>query len=421
MEQLKQDKKCPYCSRGLPEDAVFCPYCTRIINRRTAVKPLLPWRQLLLIVLALLAVPAAAAVFWYGSRARVYDEGGAELLYSLNGTEYRILVGWMNDPFYGAETVYQPVAEQDIPYTFPQCLFINDPASGSNLKDEFMAQVERADAQFVRTEDGKYPWTCDKPTPRPDYTPEAALTASIHFSAWSGEGDLVWELEMKNGDLLRLHQKLIAQPYQVLRFTPEDTPMSTIEELQALMDSIPDRLTTRFDAVEIELPPVRYEGGLRTELSNLTLYGSEDEAGNRTTFTGTVQLACPNRGMSYFHDIDFLGSGEGIGVSASARLHLTGCRTAGWRTGVLAYGEYTWVNLQDCVVEDNEIGFHFNAAGTNVSHTIYDGNLFRHNGTAVLLESIPTDVSLSFPGTRFEDNGTDIDNRCGQSVELDEN
>ena len=28
--------------------------------------------------------------------------------------------------------------------------------------------------------------------------------------------------------------------------------------------------------------------------------------------------------------------------------------------------------------------------------------------------------SLKFPGTRFQNNGTDIDNRCGHALELDE-
>ncbi len=422
MQQMSQVKKCPRCGEALPEEAVFCPYCARSVNRRKQVN--LPWhmpRKALYGALLLLAAAAGLISLWVYTRPKVYDAGGAEILYSLNGTGYRVLVGWINDPFHGAETVYQPAPEQDILYTFPQCLFITDPASGANLKDEFMAQVEQAAARFVRTEDKDCPWTCDEPVPRPEYTPEAALTASIHFTAWSGEGALVWEVKMKNGDTLRLHQKFVAQPYQVLYFTPENTPMNTIEELQSLMDSIPERLTSEFDTVEVKLPPVKYEGGLRVEGFDLTLCGSEDAEGNRTTFTGPVQVLGETSGIIYCEDIDITGPGAGTGVSASGRLHLTGCRVAGWRTGVLAYGEGVWINLQNCVVEDNETGFHFNGTGVNVSHPVYNDNLFRRNGTAVLLESVPTDVTLSFPGTRFEDNGTDIDNRCGQPLELDEN
>ena len=50
----------------------------------------------------------------------------------------------------------------------------------------------------------------------------------------------------------------------------------------------------------------------------------------------------------------------------------------------------------------------------------YMGDVFRNNGTAVLLERVPTRESLSFPDTVFSGNGTDIDNRCGQELDLSE-
>ena len=40
------------------------------------------------------------------------------------------------------------------------------------------------------------------------------------------------------------------------------------------------------------------------------------------------------------------------------------------------------------------------------------------NDTAVLLEDVPSDEPLNFQGCRFTDNGVDIDNRCGQPVEI---
>ena len=194
--------------------------------------------------------------------------------------------------------------------------------------------------------------------------------------------------------------------------------METIEELQALIDRIPSQLTDEFMSVEITLPAVRYEGGLMVDGYNVTLLGSQDDAGNRTTFTGTVHTTGKDQGISCFENISFVGPGEGVGVSASARLHLTNCRIAGWRTGVLAYGNQVWVNLRACTVEDNQVGLHFNATGANVSRSIYDGNLFQQNGTAVLLERVPSIESISFPGCRFTENGTDIDNRCGQAVDI---
>lgn len=83
----------------------------------------------------------------------------------------------------------------------------------------------------------------------------------------------------------------------------------------------------------------------------------------------------------------------------------------------VGYGT-TWVNAMDCRFEDNQVGFCFNAEGTVVTHTQYANNEFFHNGTAVLLKSVPAESPLSFPGSVFEDNDTDIDNRCGREVNI---
>ena len=84
---------------------------------------------------------------------------------------------------------------------------------------------------------------------------------------------------------------------------------------------------------------------------------------------------------------------------------------------MLTYGP-TWVNAMDCRFEDNQVGFRFNAEGTVVTHTQYANNEFFHNGTAVLLKSVPAESPLSFPGSVFEDNDTDIANRCGREVNI---
>ena len=42
------------------------------------------------------------------------------------------------------------------------------------------------------------------------------------------------------------------------------------------------------------------------------------------------------------------------------------------------------------------------------------------NGIAVLLKQVPNKLTLNFPGCRFTGNGADIDNRCGQELNLSE-
>ena len=122
--------------------------------------------------------------------------------------------------------------------------------------------------------------------------------------------------------------------------------------------------------------------------------------------------------LFFFDNISFTGPGSGTGLSASARVHLTDCRVAGWDTGVLAHTN-AWVNIDNSIIEDNTVGFHFNAETGSPSDTQFQDNIFRDNTAAVLLEQVPNQVSLKFPGSRFEGNGQDIDNRCGQPLELE--
>lgn len=414
-------KVCPHCSTSIHEKASFCPYCAKSINNRTEVKiPRHISGRVIRNTLIAAVVLALALSGWLYTRPKVYDNGTAEVLYTDKDGTYQIVVGWSNDQFHGADQVFQPVEDSDTLHTFPLCMHVNYPSSGVNAKEEFMAKVERVTTRVTQLEDSEYPWETDEPVPRPEYIPEAALVSSIHFKAWSTAAELVWTVEMKNGDIIRLRETLTVEPHPVYRYYPEDTPMETAEELQALADQfLPAPEDNGFAYYEIHLPPITYEGGLVLNGQNVHLYGSTDGAGNRTTFTDTVQVLTQDSDICYIEGVNFAGDGAGIGVSASARLFLIDCQVSGWRTGVLCYG-YSWVSLDSCIVEDNSIGLHFNAIGDNITNSRFFDNIFRGNDTAVLLESVPTDTALSFPGTRFERNGADIDNRCGHETDISE-
>ena len=64
------------------------------------------------------------------------------------------------------------------------------------------------------------------------------------------------------------------------------------------------------------------------------------------------------------------------------------------------------------------MGFHFNASQSNVSHSLFTGNHFTENDTAILWEGTPVDMTISFHESVFAHNGTDIDNRNGQSIDI---
>ena len=84
---------------------------------------------------------------------------------------------------------------------------------------------------------------------------------------------------------------------------------------------------------------------------------------------------------------------------------------------MLGYGD-AWANVIGCTLVNNETGFHFNSEEGAASHSMYNDNRFVDNGTAVLLERVPTDLALDFRGSLFSGNGTDIDNLCRQPIDI---
>lgn len=219
---------------------------------------------------------------------------------------------------------------------------------------------------------------------------------------------------MKNGDTITLRQTYEVTPIPVYDYYPEEHPMDTAEELQALIDSISGQVEEAA-VVNLHLPPVTYEGGVTIQDWNLNLYGSTDGAGNRTTFTGPVRALAPYSNITYFYDMDFVGDG-GTGLSGSAPFRATNCTFTGWDTAVLAYGT-SWANVIGCTFRNNGIGFHFDSDGEYANHSMYNDNLFEGNEVAVQLDSVPTDVALNFQGSVFRDNGQDIVNTCDQPLD----
>lgn len=413
------EKKCPNCGAELPEGASFCPHCAQSINERTEPAPPRPFpRKAVYAIIAVIVVAAVALGIWLTNRPKTY-EGGAEILYQNQDGEYQIVLGWMNDRYSPANDVYQPVAMRDMAYVFPMCLFVNEVGSGVDKGAEFMEKVERYHTEFVGQEEAQDPWYSDNTGPRPEYVQGAALVTSVHFTAYSSpEAELVWTIEMKNGDVIQGRQTMHCQPYPLYEYYPEDAPMGTIEELQALVDEIDATIDDDNAEINLYLPPVTYDGGLVIEGNAINLYGSGEGEG-RTTFTDTVRLCPEGTPVLYVEDIDFVGDSSSVGVSTNARVFLLDCAISGWKTGILPYGDHTWVTVQDCALEGNTTGFHFIGTGNNVTSSIFTGNRFLDNSTALLLESIPTnDLTLDLSGCVFSNNEVDIDNRCDQSLDV---
>lgn len=408
-------KRCPHCGAQLPNEAAFCPHCAASIHPRTEVKPPrpMPGRALRNALMALLIL-AIGLTSWLCTRPKVYDNGTAEIIYTDNDGSYQLLLNYFGDRFQSM-TDYSEELEEGTTSNKPSRLFVNHVDTGVNAKEVFLRKVEAINVELLRGGDSLEPWQYTQPQAS-DYDLEAASRSILTYTDRSGDMELRWTIRMKNGDTIRLYQRMALGVVPTRHFYPEDVPMDTMDDLQALVDQVNETITSDV-IVYIHLPAVTYEGSLLLEQRSMNLIGSEGPDGARTTFTGTLQATAQNGYICQFQNLCFTGDGEGVGVSASARINFNHCQFTGWRTGVLCYGS-SWVNIKDSVFEDNAVGFHFNSTSDNRNDHMYSGNLFRRNGTAVLLESVPSDQPLYFEGARFSRNGTDIDNRCGQKVDI---
>ena len=406
---------CPKCGADLPPEASFCPYCAESFNPRTELRPPQPGHRRLLrrALLALILLSAGVGLYLAGL-PRVYD-GLGEVVYTDQDGTYQLVLAH-------PENRYQPVssleqdAEPGVEYRFPVQLYINHMDSGADAGQLFLQKVAQVTAEVTPPREGAGTIACTEPAPH-DAFPGAALVTLIDYVVQEDfSSQVLWTLTMDNGDVIHLRRDYQFQLIQTLDYYPEEYPMETMGELQAMVDHIESTVDLP-TVVNLYLPPVTYEGDLVVEERPINLYGTT-AGGRRTTFTGSLRLDVDsNQLITYLQGIDFRGSGQGIAVSAAARVWAEDCAFTGWQTGLLGYGG-AWVNAIDCQFEDNEVGFHFNSTGTSVSHTMYNDNLFRDNGTAVLLQNVPTDVALNFQDSVFSGNGTDIDNRCEQPLDI---
>lgn len=416
---MDPQKVCPHCGAALHPEASFCPRCAQSIQPRKEVSPPrhMPRRALygaLLIFLA--AVLVLAATVWAQTRPKTYESDTGELDYH----GYQLLLTQ------GREVEPVPLASFhamiDYAYRTPAPLYAISLEDGSMAPDAFLEEVASVTA-VISSPDSLASITCTEPEVKSEYYPEAAFLSLVDFIL-KGPGnctaELLYTITMKNGDVIHMGQTYTLESISIYTYTAQDVPMNTIEELQALVDKASKEIG-EYDQIHLYLPAVTYAGGLEIGERFVRLYGSVGPDGQRTTFTDTTRVSSP-QGVSEFQDIAFLGSGQGVGVevSGTTRFLLTNCRVSGWETGFQAV-DSAWIDADGCIFADNRVGLRFDSADTPmVSDNYYTGNTFQNNGTAVLLEHVGSDVSLCFPGTRFTGNGTDIDNRCSQEVDLSE-
>ena len=412
-------KQCPFCGAPLPEEAAFCPRCAKSINRRSKNKPPRSFPARLLQRLLLCCLTAVLALgIWFRISPKTYD-GLGEITYTDSDGTYQLLSNVSSDRYYPMTEIHQDAGDQES-YRFPLRLYINHRDTGADAGGMFLQKVESAELEIRQPGQSPKPVTASQPFSSDDI-PGAALVSSIDFSRLSaGPIELVWVLHMDNSDTIRIRSNLVITPVRTYQYDAGNADLSDSQALQALIDRLAEE-TGRKDTVNIELPPVTYEEPitLHSRAFNLTGTQSGDQ---RTTFTAGILVEAPDEAddwISRITGIDFIGSGSGIAISASNRVRTQNCYFSNWKTALLAYGN-AWINTMDCEFENNETGLYYNVTGGLHDDNRFTGNTFRSNQTAVVLENVATDVRMDFGGCLFEGNQTDIDNRCNQSVNIQE-
>lgn len=408
-------RPCPHCGVSLRSDAAFCPFCAENIRPRQTVKvPSHLWRKGLryAVILAVLAL-LTAAVYNYVT-PNVYEAWG-ELTYTLEGNDYHLAVTFRND---GApEAEYTVQVEEDGRYDRDAKLFITHVDTGVDAGQMFNQQIVSAYVQVTQPEDSPSPVTWLQPAFANDPATEGLLHSVLNFTGESqGPVELQWHIGMKNGDTIILRQKLNLATVDSLHYYPEDFPMDTIEELQALVEQIQAEVPLP-TVVHLHLPPVAYEGGLTIDGRTINLYGSLGEHNMRTTFLGPVVYKPEQDPQGFIQFIDFRGGGSGTGLTVEADCHVEDCGFSGWDTGLLIGGE-DWADPVGCLFEDNSVGFRFDSGGSYVNANRFEGNAFLDNGTAVELLRVPGTKTLYFDGCRFAGNDTDLSNPAGHPVNI---
>ena len=406
-------KRCPHCRAELPEEASFCPHCAQSVNQRAEPIPPRPLpRKLLYRVIAVALVAAVALGVWLVNQPKTY-EGVGEVIYTDADGTYQLLLKQNDGDRFTPVTQVTDSPEEGAACSLSLYLRINHRDTGADAAGVFLPKVDAISVESVQDPDSPGPWTCS-PAWISRTNPEIEVFSELSCTAESGDAQQVWTLTMKNGDTIVLRMPIHLDPVPVYHYYPEDAPMDTAEDLQALADRV-DRTVEGGAAVYFHLPAVTYEGEL-TLPRPVNLCGNTEGEG-RTVFRGGVRVPEIGGRILTFDNVDFVGDGAGCAVSAADRVHLRNCTFTGWETGVLAHGP-AWVNARDCRFADNGVGLHFNAKGVLPTYTQFTGSKFTGNGTAVLLERVPGEVTLGFPQCLFSGNTTDIDNRCGQSLDI---
>lgn len=433
-DMTKTDKKCPHCGAPLAQDASFCPRCTATLAQRRVIA--LPRaghrRSRWLLLAAVIAAAAAAVVLWLSRPGDTPPEDTAgkedaaqaaadpylaacQTYYTgADGREYHVFtavtpsIEGRTDPVgYRSELI--PAGGT---VDFPATVMVEDAVTQDYAAEDFAALLDSWDVSVTAPEGVSRVklWDAEEETPESP----ALLYRRLWADPTCTHSEVVWTPRMKSGDVLHLTMTVEFEEQQALRITPEDAPLETAQELQALLD----RLAEEYNAdtsITVELPDVTYDAPVSVGCA-VTLKGSGTAFAAPVTVT---PLSDTERCHAYvrFSEVSFEGDGSGTGVTARAPTYLENCRVTGWDVGALAVNG-GWVYLHGGYIGGNGVGARYDSAYSN-SYTYTIRRIdFLNNTTALELLCLPPNSYAALDDCRFRGNGTDVYNPGGYRIEV---
>lgn len=295
---------------------------------------------------------------------------------------------------------------------FPATVMVQDATTQEDCPEDFAALLDSWDVSVTAPEGVSRVklWDAEEETPESP----ALLYRRLRADPTCTHNEVVWTLRMKSGDVLHLTMTVEFEEQQALRITPEDAPLETAQELQALLD----RLAEEYDAdtsITVELPDVTYDAPVSVGCA-VTLKGSGTAFAAPVTVT---PLSDTERCHAYvrFSEVSFEGDGSGTGVTARAPTYLENCRVTDWDVGALAVNG-GWVYLHGGYIGGNGVGARYDSAYSN-SYTYTIRRIdFLNNTTALELLCLPPNSYAALDDCRFRGNGTDVYNPGGYRIEV---
>ncbi|MDI9242977.1 zinc-ribbon domain-containing protein [Fusibacillus kribbianus] len=404
-------KTCKNCGAQLPDEASFCPHCTGNQTEKTVVKPPRLWRKkAVTAALCLVLIAGLILAFVLTHRSKTY-EGGAYLTYTDKDGEYELLAAFHPRDI----EANRPVGEKSVSLS-------TDEASNMTVMlgvyhngeiadpDEFFAKVESCTLEASPNENEAL--ILSEPTYNTNFLP-AARESDITYTGASGTNELCWTLHMKNGDTIRLRQTFEVIPLVHQVYTPEDTKLDTLEDLNALLARINEEVPED-TIVDIYLPPVTYTGNLTILSRAVNLYGNTEDSG-RTVFAGSLSVNTHYPSNVMLFNLDFEGNG-GIGLSATASVYMGGCSFTGWDIGAVAL-DGGMIGVERCVFKYNGIGFKYDSSVYSSFNSVFPDCTIADNDIGVQFARLQGTITIDFLNSVFSGNRIDIDNQAGYPID----